>query len=42
MTLMQHAVTWFAVGLISAASVATLGFVLKAYWLLFSMGWNLL
>lgn len=42
MTLFKTAITWFVVGLIMAASIATIGFVLKAYWLLFNMGWGLL
>lgn len=42
MTLLKGAFTWFVMGLITAAAVATTGFVLKAYWLLFNIGWGLL
>lgn len=42
MTLLKGAFSWFVIGLITAASIATIGFVLKAYWLLFNLGWGLL
>lgn len=42
MSLLKSAATWFVMGLITAACVATTGFVLKAYWLLFNLGWGLL
>lgn len=42
MTLLRGSLTWFVMGLITAACVAMTGFVLKAYWLLFNLGWGLL
>lgn len=42
MTLLKGALVWFGIGLITAVTIATIGFVLKAYWRLFNLGWGLL